>query len=137
MHKGTRTGADKVMNTGSAKEVLTCLKEHLKTISLPLYNVHRQHHEFRKVKETLRGADIVLQFNFAENYAIKQQNEIMSAHWVSTSVSIFTCVIYYRSLNGSLAHLSYAVISNDLTNDKNPVAACAKICVDHFCVHHF
>ena len=114
-----------------------CLKEHLKTISLHLYNTHRQHYEFWKVKETLRGTDIVLQSDFAENNAIKQQNEIMSAHWVSTSVSIFTCVIYYSSLNGSLAHLSYAVVSDDLTHDKNAVAACTKICVDHFRAHHF
>ncbi|KAK2708167.1 hypothetical protein QYM36_013929 [Artemia franciscana] len=115
----------------------TKLIMNLKTISLHFYNVHRQHYELRKVKETLRGADIVLQFDFAENYAIKQQNEIISAHWVSTSVSIFICVFYYSSLIGSLAHLSYVVVSDDLTHDKNDVAVGTKICVEHFRSHHF
>ncbi|KAK2715186.1 hypothetical protein QYM36_009988 [Artemia franciscana] len=41
------------------------------------------------------------------------------------------------SRNESLAHLSYAVVSDNLTHDKNAVVACTKICVDHFRAHHF
>ncbi|XP_069682575.1 uncharacterized protein [Periplaneta americana] len=35
----------------------------------------------------------MLQEDFAENFAIHQQNEIMSAHWISEEVTIFTTII--------------------------------------------
>ena len=54
--------------------------------------------------------------------AIRHQAEIMSAHWSSDGVTIFT--VYYRSTeDGPLEHLSYAIVSDNLNHDKKTVYA--------------
>jgi len=55
----------------------------------------------------------VLQEDFSENFTIKQQDEIMSAHWVSQGVTLFTAV-----LNRKDCVESYVVVSDELHHDK-------------------
>ena len=75
--------------------------------------------QLRAIK-TLRGqleeGEALLQENFSENYSIKQQNEIMSAHWVSTGVTLFTAV-----LNTTDGVKSFVVVSDELHHDKYAV----------------
>lgn len=61
--------------------------------------------------------EIIIIEDFAENYSIRQQKEVMSAHWHSDQVTIFTAIIYFKD-DDVLKHMSYAVISDDLHHDK-------------------
>ena len=55
-----------------------------------VYNIKRQHQAMQKDKEDLGPGDVILQMDFAENYAVKHQNEVMAAHWEpSKGVTIF------------------------------------------------
>ena len=55
---------------------------------------------------------------FSENFTIKQQNEIMAAHWDQRGITVFTAVL--TTQNGSQ---SYAVVSDELCHDKYTVVA--------------
>ena len=76
----------------------------------------RRGSSWKKGKQLEEG-EALLQENFSENYSIKQQNEIMSAHWVSTGVTLFTAV-----LNTTDVVKSFVVVSDELHHDKYAVA---------------
>ena len=85
-----------------------------------------QLHEKKHLKEKLESNEIILQEDFSENFAIKQQGEIMSAHWDQQGVTVFTAVVTTQS--GSQ---SYAIISDELRHDKFAVAAYNRTILDH------
>lgn len=90
------------------------------------FTANIQLREIRHLKQTCCKNEAVLQEDFAENFAIRQQNEIMSAHWISEGVTIFTAII---SRNGTT--IPYAVISNELRHDKCSVFSFNKALLDH------
>ena len=66
-------------------------------------------------KKKLKPNEIIIQADFAENYSIKHQSEIMECHWKGEDkgVVIFTACVYYKQNNDSeVQHRSYAVISD-------------------------
>lgn len=59
------------------------------------------------------SSQLILHVDFAQNWAVQLQNEIQSAFWRKTHVSIFTAVCYY----GQDKTNSYAVVSDDRKHD--------------------
>ena len=66
-----------------------------------LYDVHhevcttpshqaRQAAEFRRMKDGLDGADVLLHFDFSDNFSCSHQESIQSVYWCQSQVSIFT-----------------------------------------------
>ena len=55
---------------------------------------------------------LIMHFDFAENWTVLIQNEVQSYHWVSSQLSIFTCVAYWSNTVAN-----FAVISDDLLHD--------------------
>lgn len=106
-----------VTDLGCAKEEIG---SQLQTFARHIYNASKQHFEFRYLKENLPDNEVIMHIDFAENYAIKHDREIMSAHWASDSVTVYTCVAYFKEEN-SLNHQSYAIISDDLSHSKDSV----------------
>ena len=74
--------------------------------------------QIRAAKEQAVDSHVVMQEDFAENFNLKHQNEVMSAHWVSNSVTLFTAVISTKQ--GST---SYMVVSDEMCHDKFSVTA--------------
>ena len=77
-----------------------------------------QLHQMRTLKQSLGDVECVIQEDFAENFNIKQQDEVMSAHCVTNGVTLFTAV-----LNTKEGAKSYVVVSDDLHHDKFAVTA--------------
>ena len=50
----------------------------------------------RNLKENLEDGEIVISFDFAENYAFVVQNSAQSFHWNNNQATIFTTIVYYR-----------------------------------------
>ena len=71
-----------------------------------------QLHQKKNLMEKLGDAEVILHVDFSENFTIKQQNEIMSAHWDQRGITVFTAVL--TTHNGSQ---SYAVVSDELCHD--------------------
>ena len=56
----------------------------------------RQAAEFRPMKDGLDDADVLLHFNFTENFSCSDQEAIQSAYWCQSQVSIFTVAVYRK-----------------------------------------
>ena len=74
--------------------------------------------QIKQLKSSLAANKAVLHEDYSENFVIKQQDEIMSAHWISEGVTLFTAII-----NNASGGTSYVVISDELTHDKYAVCA--------------
>ena len=77
--------------------------------------------------QTLNDGEVVLHEDFSENFSLKQQSEIMSAHWDQSSVTIFTAVLSSKNEPSK----SYAVVCEEYKKDKFLVAACNRAIVNH------
>ena len=76
------------------------------------------------LKGTIKPGEVIIQEDFSENFSIKHQSEIMSAHLATEGVTLFTVVVYFRRTETSdLEHLSFSIISDELVHDKKAVYA--------------
>lgn len=68
---------------------------------------------FKNLRDSLDDYSAVFQFDFAENFCLKQQREIQSAYFTNQQVSIFTAVAWVKG-----AIESFAIVSDTLSHDK-------------------
>ena len=106
------------------------MQAQLRLFSHHVYNIRRQFQELRHLKEQLRQDEIIIHEDFSENFQLKHQREIMESHWSNESVTVFTAVVYYKDDNKDLQHLSYALISDELSHDKRSVYVFNKALLD-------
>ena len=69
---------------------------------------------FKQQKQNLTEGHIIIQTDFAENYAIKHQNEVMTAHWqpsTGESVTIYTSIVHYVQ-DDEHKTKAYAIVSD-------------------------
>lgn len=90
---------EKVKKTGAIKELLTELYEFIPGFL---------DHEYIKISQTKASDDMtekaqksdaksaVINCDFAENFKCCHQNEIQSAHYGQTPVSVFSVAVYHR-----------------------------------------
>ena len=97
------------------------LQAQLRPFSRHVYNIRCQFQELRHLKEQLSQDEIIIHEDFSENFQLKHQREIMESHWSNESVTVFTAVVYYKDNNKDLKHLSYVLISDELSHDKRSV----------------
>lgn len=114
-----------------AAEVIENLKLFLIPFSRHVYNINRQFQELQCLKQNLKDDEILIIEDFAENFSIRQQNEIMNAHWCSVQVTIFTAIVYYKE-NNDLMHICYGVVSDDAQHDKNTIFAYNSLILEDF-----
>lgn len=121
MKSGETKMIEKTLIQSTLNEVKEDLFKQLTPFSRHVYDSKCQHRELRHLKENLPEGEVIIHEDFSENYSIKQQREIMSAHWASNTVTIFTVMVYYRETAGELKFKSYAIVSDDLSHDKRCV----------------
>lgn len=86
--------------------------------------VQKQYSEIRKLKEALPEHEVIIQMDFAENYACKTADEIQSAYWNQSSVTLHPMVVYFRDENTfTLKHKSYVAVSDTMTHASSSVLA--------------
>jgi len=83
-------------------------------------HIERQCLEVRKLKDNLPAGHVLLQMDFAENY-LCQTVEVQSAYWNQTMVTLHPAVSYCRSRDGTLLHMSYVCVSDELAHDSSTV----------------
>ena len=119
-----RTPADgrvkKLLVVSNVVEAKEDLKAQLAPFGRHVYNVRPQFHELRHLKDCLPTGEVIIHEDFAENFQLKHQNEIMAAHWSNESVTVFTAVAYFRNTKeGAIEFASFSVISDEMSHDKS------------------
>ena len=79
-----------------------------------------QLHKFKCSKDNLSDGEILISEDFSENYALKQQNEIILGHWSQEQLSLF-CITVHFLRDGERVYQHYVLCSDDLGHDKNSV----------------
>lgn len=113
-------------NDKQRKEVIEMSASSIKSEWSSQLNMLKRHAYIAKVQlvqrkhlaSNLKENEVILHEDFSENFAIKQQNEIMAAHWDQHGATVFTAILTTKTKT-----YSYAVISDENRHDKFSVLA--------------
>ena len=78
----------------------------------------KQANSFEEKRRAVNGHNIVVQVDFAENYMAIDQDEIQSAHWNHSQVTLFTVCTWIDSDTTE----SSVIVSDDMIHDKLAVS---------------
>jgi hypothetical protein len=107
-----------VRQKGTKIELLEEIKKQYTKFKCHVYIKDQQTLFFQQKRSESTFEKIVLQMDFAENFAIISQDEIQSAHWRHPQVTIYTACAW---LNKGEEKISYSIISDDLSHSKTSV----------------
>ncbi|XP_063241124.1 uncharacterized protein LOC134541539 [Bacillus rossius redtenbacheri] len=103
--------------SGYCENVLKLLLDKIPHFKIHCFVKKVQDNYFTACKNNLCADNAVIQIDFAENYAVVSQDEIQTAHWSHSQVTVFTCCVWLAS--GIVK--SYVVVSDDLSHSKYAV----------------
>lgn len=118
--------AEKKEFSQTVKQVVTLLESKVEQYLFRVYVKRKQAQHFEQLKSETTVEKICIQVDFAENFGLKEQDEIQSAHWNTKTISIFTAFVWTANET-----FSFALPSMDLTHDKFVVDSALKIILDH------
>ena len=95
-------------------DVIKRFTDVLKSLANHEYRKNRQLGEIAALKADLSADHIIIQEDFSENYTCKQQVEIQSVYYSTTSVTLFTAVVWYKSSDGVVTTRNYVIVSDNL-----------------------
>ena len=85
-----------------------------------------QYEQLKLLKENLPEDQAIVQMDFAENYTCQSLEEVQSAYWNASMVTLHPAVAYYRSEDGPLSHKSRVFVSDELGHNSATVYAFLK-----------
>ncbi|GFO47291.1 Cc8l18.2-like protein [Plakobranchus ocellatus] len=121
-----------VKRSASLQECINEFVEDMKTFPLHLFRARWQHKEFVDAKTNPGLETVVSVMDFAENYRCVLQDEIQSAHWSYSQVTLHPVVHYYlcHDCNKVITDVT-AIISDDLTHDTQAVLLYSDLAYQH------
>ena len=125
----TRSGEEKVKEkmkvvskTKTKLDFETCFKKEILAFREHVKRIKNQFAVQRNLKENLPANHIYIHMDFAEDYRCRSQEEIQSAYWSQTQVTIHPVVAYFKK-DDKLCHQSYVFISDEPRHDAKFVFA--------------
>ena len=103
--------------TTSIEEFLDLLFQKLKKLLHHSFIALQQSSFQNELKLILNPNEYIVMCDFAENYSFLLQDEIQAYHWTNAQATLHPFVIYFRSTDDILNHVSYVVISDCLSHD--------------------
>ena len=76
-----------------------------------------QANHLRIAKENLLQNEVIILLDFAKNYSFVVQDAVQNFHWENSQATLDPFVIYFKSPDGHLTHLSICVISDCLEHE--------------------
>ena len=88
-----------------------------------VHRVNEQYKAIREMKDKLPKDSVLIQMDFSENYTCQTLEEIQSAYWNQSMITLHPAVIYYRDTDNELKHTSYVYVS-DVLNHNPAMVTC-------------
>lgn len=85
--------------------------------------LREQYKQIRTLKDKLPSHEVILQMDFSENYMCRSMEEIQSAYWHQTAVTLHPIVAYFRDNDDKLCHKSFVVVSDEMSHSTSTVWA--------------
>ena len=120
--RGKRKHVMRIQDETMSKHVFVeHLNQQTKEFSEHVNRVNIQYSQIKCLKENLPNTHVAIHMDFAENYMCRSSEEIQSAYFNQTSVTIHPVVIYFRD-NNELKHNSLVLVSDTLHHNASTVA---------------
>ena len=114
----------KVVDSQLEKEdFLTRMGKQMIDFKAHVQRVTKQYEELKTLKQNLPEHEMILQLDFAENYTCRSMEEVQSAYFNQTTVTLHPAVAYFRSDHGVLEHKSTIVVSDEMGHKASTVVA--------------
>ncbi|KAL3854847.1 hypothetical protein ACJMK2_014086 [Sinanodonta woodiana] len=84
--------------------------------------VKEQYSQVRDLKANLPNDEMILQMDFAENFSCRSLNEIQTAYWNQSMVTLHPVVAYFKE-GDILKHQSFVVVSDEMSHSAITVCA--------------
>lgn len=98
-------------------EFVEIMKQQYREFASHIDRVHKQYQAVKMMKEKLPRTHAIVQMDFAENYSCQTLEEVQSAYWNSSAVTLHPTVIYKRNNNNELEHQSVVFVSEVLNHN--------------------
>ena len=85
--------------------------------------VHTQYEQLKILKHELPEHHMIVQIDFAENYSCRSHEEVQSAYFNQSSVTLHPAVAYWKSSDGCITHKSFVTVSDTLAHKSSTVLA--------------
>lgn len=85
--------------------------------------VTQQYRSVKAMKDNLPKNHVLVQMDFSENYNCQTVEEIQSAYWNASMVTLHPTIIYFNRNNESLNHKSLIFVSEVLNHNASMVSA--------------
>lgn len=122
--KGKEFQKMKIVEQSANKEAfIEDFKKDLEDFRNHTQRVKKQYAELRNLKQNLPLNEAMIQMDFSENFTCRSLEEIQSAYWNQTSVTIHPAVIYFRDKEGEVQHKSVVTISDEGSHSASTVCA--------------
>jgi hypothetical protein len=102
-------------------EFVDHLLKELKTFRCHVERVQTQYREIRRLRENLPDGEVLLWMDFAENYTCASMEEVQSAYWNASMVSLHTMVAYFPGDGTQRSLQSYVAVSDVLSHNATAV----------------
>jgi len=94
--------------------------------------VRVQYEQLKSLKENLAVNEVIMQMDFAENYTCQSVEEVQSAYWNASMVTLHPAVAHYRPEDGAeVTHQSMVFVSDEMGHNSSTVFAFLKERIPH------
>ena len=114
--------ADKQEFEGTVKSCVQHLSGLVQKYLIHVFIKRAQSSLFEQMKENTDDRKVLLQVDYAKNFAMDQQDAIQSAHWNTNTLSVFTAHAWCGAVN-----YSFALVSDNVTHGK----FCVNVCLNN------
>ena len=104
-------------------EEISEFREHAKRVST-------QYKAQRTLKENLKDGHVAIHLDFAEDYRCRSQEEVQSAYWNTSTVTLHPAVVYFRQAE-KVKVKSFVFVSNEIRHDAKFIFALLKKLIPH------
>ena len=102
-HKGRKKMVMKIVDTELEKsDFLIHLEKEIVEFCLHVARIKRQYAEIQTLKANLNNNEVIIHMDFNENYVCKTMEEVQSAYWTQTGVTLHPVVIYWTQTGVTL-----------------------------------
>lgn len=108
------------------RDIIKILNSKLAAFKKHHFTMNLQSVYFSDLKSNLNETQAVVQIDFAENATLTPQNQIQSAYWRQQQATLFTCCIWTKDQENSLA-----IISDDLRHTKYSIWTFLKVIAEY------
>ncbi|XP_061183299.1 uncharacterized protein LOC133191568 [Saccostrea echinata] len=121
--KGKKKYVTKIMEQSfeNIKSFLDFLNKQTEDFKGHVSRVSTQYEQIHALKGNLPQHNVVIQMDFAENYTCKSLEEVQSAYFNQTCVTLHPMVVYYPNSENTIEHKSIIVVSDEMGHNSTTV----------------